>query len=68
MLGQAVKDVNQMQLQADEQIEGVILNKDGINVHDAMIALEKADIAFQMMNMIRSKIIRAYQEVMRTQI
>lgn len=64
----AIKDVNEMQLHADQQIEGLMLGKPGVNTHDAMIALEKADIAFQMMNQIRSKIVRAYQEVMRTQV
>ena len=36
--------------------------------HEAMIALEKADIAFQLMNTIRGKIVRAYEEVMRMQV
>ncbi len=68
VLAQAVKDVNSMQLEADKQIEGVVLQKEGVNVHDAMIALEKADVAFQLMSTIHSKIIRAYEEVIRTQI
>lgn len=68
MFQKALSDVNQLQLHADEQIEGLMLGKDGVTTHNAMIALEKADVAFQLMNQIRSKIVRAYQEVLRTQI
>lgn len=68
MLKDAVKDVNSLQTGADKQIEEVMLQKPGASTHDAMIALEKAGIAFQMMNQIRRQITRAYEEVMRTQI
>ncbi|MCB9030578.1 MAG: flagellar hook-basal body complex protein FliE [Deltaproteobacteria bacterium] len=64
----AVKDVDRLQYEADDQIEGLATNRPGVTSHDAMIALEKADIAFQMMNTIRGKIVRAYEEVLRTQI
>lgn len=67
MFADAVKDVDAMQKQADTQIEGLVSGK-GVSTHDAMIALEKADIAFQLMNSIRGKIVRAYEEVMRTQV
>lgn len=67
-LKDAMSEVNQLQNSADQQIEGLVLKKDGISTHDAMIALEKADVAFQLMNTIRGKIIRAYEEVMRTQV
>ena len=68
LLGQAVKEVDNMQKHADDQITGLVLGKEGVTTHDAMIALEKADIAFQLMNQVRSKIIRAYEEVLRTQV
>jgi len=64
----AVKEVDKMQLSADKKIEDLTMKKDGVTPHEAMIALEKADIAFQLMTSIKSKIIRAYEEVMRTQV
>lgn len=64
----AVAEVNDLQLEADQQIEGLVLGKGEVSTHDAMIALEKADVAFQLMNTIRGRIVRAYEEVMRTQI
>ncbi|MCB0338671.1 MAG: flagellar hook-basal body complex protein FliE [Bdellovibrionales bacterium] len=63
-----IKEVNEMQLEADRQIEGVTTGAPGFNTHTAMIALEKADISFQLMNAIRGKLVRAYEEVMRTQL
>jgi flagellar hook-basal body complex protein FliE len=67
LFADAVKDVDNMQKDADKQIEGLVKGE-GVSTHDAMIALEKADIAFQLMNSIRGKIVRAYEEVMRTQV
>ena len=64
----AVKEVDKMQISADRKIEDLTMKRDGVTPHEAMIALEKADIAFQLMTSIKSKIIRAYEEVMRTQV
>lgn len=68
MFENALSEVNNLQNQADQQIEGLTLKKDGVTPHTAMVALEKADVAFQLMTAIRGKIIRAYEEVMRTQV
>lgn len=67
-LADALKEVNSLQNQADSQIEGLTLKKEGVTPHTAMIALEKADVAFQLMSAIRGKIVRAYEEVIRTQV
>lgn len=66
MFSSAIKEVDQMQKNADNQIEGLMLGKPGVSTHEAMLALEKADVAFQLMSQIRGKILRAYEEVMRT--
>lgn len=68
MLADALQEVNSLQNEADKQIEGLTLGKDGYTPHGAMVALEKADTAFQLMSAIRGKIIRAYEEVIRTQV
>jgi flagellar hook-basal body complex protein FliE len=64
----AIKQVDSMQKQADQSVEGLTLQQEGYTTHGAMIALEKADAAFQLMNNIRAKIIRAYEDVLRTQV
>ena len=68
MFSNAIKEVDSMQKQADNQVEGLTLKQEGYTTHGAMLALEKADAAFQLMNNIRSKIIRAYEDVLRTQV
>lgn len=64
----ALGEVNTLQQQAENKIEGIVVGNGSVTPHDAAIALEKADIAFQLMTSIRSKIIRAYEEIMRTQV
>ena len=59
-----ITDVNSLQNQAAEST--VDLAKGEVeDVHDVMIAVEKANIAMELMLEIRNKIVEAYQEVMR---
>lgn len=68
MLSNAIGEVNDLQIQADKSIESVTTGKGEVSTHEAMIALEKADVAFQLMSTIKTKIVRAYEEVLRTQV
>ena len=46
--------------------EAVVKMTDGTgDVHDAMIALQRADLTFQLTVQIRNKLVNAYQEIMR---
>jgi flagellar hook-basal body complex protein FliE len=56
--------VEQLGTDAQGQV-GKLLSGDGQDIHSAMIAVEKADMAFQLMMQVRNKIISAYQEVSR---
>jgi flagellar hook-basal body complex protein FliE len=67
-LTNAIREVDSLQTKADQSITDLVTGAGDITTHDAMIALEKADIAFNLMTQIRSKIVRAYEEVMRTQV
>lgn len=67
MLTDAIREVDGLQKTADSKVEDLVLGKSA-SPHEAMIALEKADVAFQLMNSVRSKIIRAYEEIMRAQV
>ena len=67
-LKDAMNEMTGLQNDADNKIEGLVTGKVKVSTHDAMIALEKADVAFQLMTNIKSKIIQAYQEVMRTSV
>lgn len=68
MLTSALDEVNNLQVEADQKIESVTTGKGNVSTHEAMIALEKADVAFQLMSTIKAKIVRAYEEVLRTQV
>ena len=40
-----------------------LLNGKGGDLHSAMIAVEKADLSFQLMMQVRNKIVQAYQQI-----
>lgn len=58
----AIQQVNQMQADAKLQVDD-LLRGNGQDLHGAMLAVEKADLAFQFMMQVRNKIVQAYQEV-----
>jgi flagellar hook-basal body complex protein FliE len=59
-----LKDVNEMQLKADESVNKLVAGEI-TDVHQVMNAVEQANVAFNMMMEIRNKVMDAYQEVMR---
>jgi len=67
VLKDAIADINKLQTNADEAIAKVQLDNTA-SIHEAMIALEQANISFRAMMQVRNKILDAYQEVMRTQV
>ncbi|MEE8585977.1 MAG: flagellar hook-basal body complex protein FliE, partial [Acidobacteriota bacterium] len=67
LLSKALDEVDQLQ-ESSGQETGKILSGDINDVHSAMIAMEKADLSFQMVMQVRNKLVEAYQEVMRMQV
>ena len=63
----AVNDVNNLQLEANKAVDKMIDGQD-IDLHDVMIAAEKAKTSFDLLMEIRNKAINAYQELMRIQV
>jgi flagellar hook-basal body complex protein FliE len=61
-LNNAMDQVGQLQSEADGKV-AQLLNGNGQDVHSAMIAVEKASLAFAMMVQVRNKIVQAYQQV-----
>jgi flagellar hook-basal body complex protein FliE len=58
-----VEGVEQTGAEANSAISNM-LDKSG-DVHDAMIALQRAEMTLQLTVQIRNKLVQAYQEVMR---
>jgi len=61
-LQEAMSQVSQLQGEADARV-GQLLTGNSQDVHSAMIAVEKASLAFEMMVQVRNKIVSAYQQV-----
>ncbi len=64
MLKNAIEKVNDMQTASDQETEKLIHGQ-AVNLHEVMIAAEKAAVTLQVALEIRNKAIEAYQEVMR---
>jgi flagellar hook-basal body complex protein FliE len=67
MLSGAIEEVGKAQVKADQAIEK-LQTGESRNIHEVMIAMEKAGISMRLMVQMRNKIVEAYQEVMRMQI
>jgi flagellar hook-basal body complex protein FliE len=66
LLKDAVDGVDGLEQQASTAVEG-LLQGSGVDVHDAMIATQKADMAFELTLAVRNKAVAAYQQVMSMQ-
>ena len=66
VLSNALHQVNQLNTTADQQIGGV-LQGGNADMSSVMIAVEKADVAFQLMMQVRNKIVNAYQDIEKMQ-
>lgn len=63
MVSQLVSGVEGSEQQANTAVEGM-LNKTA-DVHDAMIALQRAELSLQLVVQVRNKFVQAYQDIMR---
>ena len=66
ILQQALKEVNEAQHTSEQEARNLI-SGNSTDMHTAILAVQKADVSFQMMMAVRSKLVSAYQEVMRMQ-
>lgn len=62
-----VGKVSELQQDADKSIQGLATGQ-GKGLHEVMLAVEKANISFQMLTQVRNKALDAYQEIMRMQV
>lgn len=67
VLAESIGEVQRLQTEADNTIRQLVAGEIK-DVSDAMIAVEKADVAFQTLMGVRNKIVAAYEEIMRTQV
>jgi flagellar hook-basal body complex protein FliE len=65
-LEQSIASVDKMQQQSDEASVKLVTGED-TDIHGTMIAIQKANIAMNLVMEIRNKIISAYDEIKRMQ-
>lgn len=58
----SVRQVNQLEEQASKAVTG-LMSGTGVDVHRAMIATQKASMAFELSLAVRNKAVQAYQSV-----
>lgn len=63
----AVAKVNDLQKDANLAIEKLATGQ-STNLHETMIMVEQAEVAFKTMNQIRMKVLDAYKEIMKMQV
>lgn len=58
-----VEQTSALDAKATQAVTG-LLSGQGVDIHDAMIATEKADMAFELALQVRNKAVGAYQQMM----
>jgi flagellar hook-basal body complex protein FliE len=66
ILSDSLGEVDRLTKEADQSVQEMALGK--MDIHEAMIAMEKANIAFRLMVQVHNKMIGAYEEIMRMQV
>ena len=67
VLSKLVDEVDGLQKDAEQSVQHFLTGK-VTNVHEVMVAMEKADVSFKFMMEARNKLVDAYREVMRMQV
>ncbi|CUA80114.1 flagellar hook-basal body complex protein FliE [Anoxybacillus suryakundensis] len=66
-LKEAIHEVNKQQIESD-QLTTKLAKGENVDLHNVMIASQKASVSLQLAIEVRNKVIEAYQEVMRMQV
>jgi flagellar hook-basal body complex protein FliE len=66
LLQKAIREVNMDEHVAAQEARNLMTGQ-GTDMHSAILAVQKADVSFNTMMAVRSKLIDAYREVMRMQ-
>lgn len=67
VLRDSVSQVNQDQVQADKAIKELVAGRTK-NIHETLLAVERADSSLKLMMQVRNKVLDAYREIMRMQV
>ena len=65
-LRSATQQIGKLDADAQSAVTG-LLSGQGVEVHDAMIATQKSELAFELALQVRNKAVSAYQQMMQMQ-
>lgn len=66
-LKSAIGKVNDAEMEAGRAIDSLMTGETQ-DIHRTMVALQQADVSFQLMMQIRNKLVAAYEEIQRMQV
>jgi flagellar hook-basal body complex protein FliE len=66
MLQSMISQTSALDTKASQAVSG-LLSGQGVEIHDAMMATQKADMAFELALQVRNKAVGAYQQMMAMQ-
>ena len=66
ILKRSVEEVDGLAKEANLNVQEMAAGR--MDVHQAMVALEKANLSFRLMVQVRNKMMAAYEEIMRMQV
>ena len=66
LLQQALQEVNAAQTTSEQEARN-LMSGEATDMHTAILAVQKADVSFQMMMAVRSKLVDAYRAVIQMQ-
>jgi flagellar hook-basal body complex protein FliE len=66
-LKSAIGNVNDAQKEAGRAVDALMTGETQ-DIHRTMVALQQADVSFQLMMQVRNKLVAAYEEIQRMQI
>jgi len=67
LLGDAVNNLNQLDNRANDAVARLAAGEN-VELHQVMVAVQEADIAFQLALQVRNQLMDGYREVMRMQV
>ena len=67
LLKTSINEVDRLQLETDGAIQDLVSGKEK-NVHEVMVAMEKASLSLELLVQVRNKVLAAYDEIKRMQI
>lgn len=66
-LREAVEKVNQLHQASGQEVQK-LLTGESEDLHRTLLAVERSELAFELMMEVRNKVVQAYQEILRIQV